>query len=270
MKQHRGRACIGLACFVGLLAALCERRIFAEPPAADVAQPQATSPTVQTPPSTSASASAQTESSPSDIPLQFRRVHVPERAIGAGSDARQRFLPMKADEFERLLRQFGSPASPETPPALAELRSARYTATLSDDSLVAGQATLEIESFAKRSVLLPLDPCRLGIENPHWAATNAISAADAGARGDGDAVALGARVDGKLALRVSASGTLAFDWTLRGQRDAGGELIFPLRLPRCPSTKLQLTLPAEFAPIVDQAIVTALSDASPSRQDCRE
>jgi hypothetical protein len=253
---------IGLACVIALASRPIAREVFAEPPSAEVAQPPSTSAVDRAVERNSPVPSSGPETTVPDNSLQFRRVYVPEERIGDWSSDQQRYLPMKADEFDRLLRHSEALAGHQSPPSPVQLKAAHYTATLSDDALVAGQATLTIEAVEKRSEFLALDPCRLAIESPRWVANEPKSTAKTDPQGEPGPIALGARGDGKLAIQVAESGRLQFEWTLRGQHEPGDAIVFPLLLPRCPCTDLKLSLPAAVVPIVDQAIVSPLPDTT--------
>ncbi|HEV3416010.1 MAG TPA: hypothetical protein VG056_04335, partial [Pirellulales bacterium] len=223
--------------------------------------------------------------------LHFRRVFVPESRIDDWPRGRLRYLPLHVDEFEELLQRAQRATADERAPTEAQLVRAVYKAELLDDELVGGRATLEVQSLAKQPVLLSLDPCRLAIDAPRWIADRPAesstrqaapkpASATVGSAGAAPAVAqrpptaessdnarslsLGIGADGRLAMRVGQSGRLQFNWTLRGQHEAGAALAFALRLPRCPSNQLQLTLPADLVPTVEQAIVTPLPVVDPT------
>ena len=191
-------------------------------------------------------------SSAAETSLLFRRVLVPEAQIKDWPRSNLRYLPIDAAEFERLLEGSRRTTDGSRPPADAQILQARYTAELADDELVAGRAVLRVSSFSKSPTLLPLDPCRLALDTPLWRPERSSNSA-----GAAKTVSLGIGPDGKLAVRVAQSGQLEFSWTLRGQRETGGALAFSLQLPQCPSNQLELTLPADLIPTVDQALVSA-------------
>ncbi|HEV2971624.1 MAG TPA: hypothetical protein VGY55_16730 [Pirellulales bacterium] len=218
-------------------------------------------------------------------PLRFRRVFVPEARIDDWPRGNLRYLPLDAVEFEKMLDRAKRATTKDRSPSEAQVVRAVYEAELTENELVGGRATLEIRSFRKEAGLLSLDPCSLAIDSPRWIAdgsaeslslqtatkpANDISGASAAAPAtarrsatgdsfnDDKSPSWGIGADGKLAMRVGQSGRLQFNWTLRGQAEAGGALAFALRLPQCPSNKLRLTLPKDYVPTTEQAIITPL------------
>ena len=111
------------------------------------------------------------------------------------------------------------------------------------DTLVDGDAALEVVHSAEGRVTMPLDPCSLAIDEPRWA-------------GDGEPAALvGLGVDKGLEVLVERPGRLGFHWSLRGNRDAAGEVTFQWEVPACPSNQLVLELPVGVMPLPEHGIV---------------
>ena len=125
-----------------------------------------------------------------------------------------KYLPMEADEFERLLEaiQRTAPGVPvQTSVGLVE---AQYEARLKDQSLLQGSATLDVSQSIASAMLMTLDPCNLAITRAQWVTS------------DGAPAVLGITGDGKLQVLAERSGQMKFDWSLAGQRDAAGGVSF--------------------------------------------
>lgn len=192
----------------------------------------------------------------------FRRVLVPEKELANWPRGSNRYLPIDAAEFEQLIGKARQSGESEPAPLDAQVVQARYSAQLVNDELVDGEGSLDVQCSTKAPVMLSLDPCRMAIESPKWIPRAAKSAADrinSPSAQSFEAAIVGVGSDGKLALRIERSGTLRFAWSLRGQRETGGGLVFALRLPRCPSSQLELILPTDLVPTVEEAVVTPLT-----------
>ena len=221
-------------------------------------------------PADQASSAGGSQASPASgaVPLQFRRVFVPESQLDQFSSGGTRYLPMDKAEFERLVGQIEhAPATVAAHDGAAVVRAV-YSARLSGDELTDGEAALEIRAPAGRSTSLALDPCRLVIESVQWLAAEAPAApparpvATTATVPQPPAAILGVGADGKLALRVAGPGTLRFHWALHGSRETAGTLVLPLQLPPSPSIQLRLQLPADLVPSVEQGFVSLLDPAS--------
>ena len=205
--------------------------------------------------------------------LRFRRVYIPEDAkdwprgnFALGPDTRhavplEKYLPIEAGEFERLLAAIGSreqgagsKASGVGLPA-PWLVQAQYEGRLKGQTLLQGSATLDVSPAIAGSTLMSLDPCaalgqrlKLAIDRAQWVTS------------DGAPVALGMSSDGRLQVLAERGGQMKFDWSLAGQEDAAGGVVFDVALPPSPVSCLRIELPAESAPTVDRGV---LSDEGP-------
>ncbi|NQT12077.1 MAG: hypothetical protein HQ582_04985, partial [Planctomycetes bacterium] len=189
-------------------------------------------------------------------PLRWVRVLVPVDRVRL-EDCRNeniRYLPVDPEEFERLLSLVGSTSLTNGATKSAAVVSAVYKARLEGDALVDGDAALEVVHSAEGRVTMPLDPCGLAIDGPSWA-------------GDGEPAALvGLGVDKGLEVLVERAGRLGFDWSLRGHRDAAGEITFQWEVPACPSNQLVLELPERVVPLPEHGIVV---DQGPAGEGLR-
>jgi hypothetical protein len=197
-------------------------------------------------------ASAQTPQ-PEPPELKFRRIYAPSNGILDWPRGNIRYLPVEAEEFERLVQAAGGLPVETATAMAARVDRAQYRARLDDDLLAAGQAKLEIVHSAGGPVLLPLAPCNLALT------------LEAHADQQQDAV-LGTRADGRLALLVKRSEPLQLGWTLRGRRDATGAVEFDLELPRATDNRFELDLPAQTTPIASTGIVSPLDGGNANRR----
>ncbi len=156
----------------------------------------------------------------------------------------QGYLPIDATEFRRLTetvhaRAIGSPGA-----AAAEIEVADYTATLVDGDMLVGTAVLQLAQPAKSAPALErwllLAPCSFALSDARW--EDAASAAMLGTGPDG-------------VLRVKADhGRLRCTWSLRAQRSASGAIVFPIDLPRAPTTRLSIDAPSNLELMADRGI----------------
>ena len=175
--------------------------------------------------------------------LRFRRVYVPE-GMKDWSKGNVKYLPLDADEFDRLLRAIQRTPSGGPAQNSAGLVEAQYEARLKAPLLLQGSATFKVSQTVAGAMLVSLDPCNLAIARAQWVTS------------DGDTAILGPTADGKLQVLAERSGQLKFDWSLAGQQDAAGDANFALSLPPSSVSGLRIELPAAFVPTVDHGIVT--------------
>ncbi len=174
-----------------------------------------------------------------DSPIRFRRVFVPADRLEDWPRGKTKYLPIEADRFERLLSAVDT--TTQTAGALASVRleTARYHARLQGNRLTGGKATLDVVHAADSPVMLLLGSCNLTIAKSSWVGSSGV-----------DAV-LGVGIDDKLRLLVQRSGQLQLDWSTAGVAEADKQVRFDLDLPPCPSSHLELELPAGLTPIVE-------------------
>ncbi len=175
--------------------------------------------------------------------LRFRRVFFPE-GMTAWPKGNVKYLPMEADEFERLWVAIQRTAPGPLAQTAVGLVEAQYDARLAGQALLQGSATLNVSQSVASAMLMTLDPCNLAIARAQWITS------------DGAPAVLGITSDGKLQVLAERSGQMKFDWSLVGQRDAAGGASFTLALPPSPVNRLRIELPAELTPTVDHGIVT--------------
>ncbi|MCC7086048.1 MAG: hypothetical protein IT427_13680 [Pirellulales bacterium] len=182
-------------------------------------------------------------------PRQFQRIFVPaDQPNQWPKDESQHYLPMSIDEFERRVRQLGESYTRSATIPAASLLDAQYAAKLTDDCLT-GTATWHFEHNGKDRKIVFLENCRLAINSPAWLDSQRPAI-------------LGSDRQGRLAAIVERSGKLHCNWSLRGQRSAGGQLRFDLSLPPCAVSTLEIALPAKLIPTVDRGLVSLATSAT--------
>ncbi|MBU4397744.1 MAG: hypothetical protein KKE86_00270, partial [Planctomycetes bacterium] len=177
--------------------------------------------------------------------IRFRRVLAPQDRMKDWPLGGERYLPMDAAEFERLVgamkpRDAKHPAAPS-----AAVAAARYRAHLAGERLI-GKAVLDVVLARDGPAALTLEPCNAALGEARWR-----SAADATT-----AAVLGLTGEGKLAVLVEKSGRLEFDWSLAARRDSGDVSCFAFEMPPAAANRLFVELPKESAPSVDRGLIT--------------
>jgi hypothetical protein len=189
--------------------------------------------------------------SPQSGELRFRRVYFPE-GMKEWPKGAEKYLPMEADEFNRLIETIhrGAPGGPGK--ASIGLVSAQYYARLKTPSMLEGNATLNVSPSTISAMLMTLDPCNLAISRAQWVTS------------DGAPAILGLSASGKLQALAERSGQMKFDWSLAGQRDVTGDVSFIIELPLSPVNQLRIEVPAGLTPVVDHGVLTDEGPADPS------
>jgi hypothetical protein len=181
--------------------------------------------------------------------LRFRRVFAPADRMKDWPRGAEKYLPVDAAEFERLLTAARSAGAGTPVEAAVRAAAARYTARLDPDQSLRGEATLEIEQTADHAVMLPLDPCNLAMSRARW-----LEAGPAPAT-------LGPGYRGDLQTLVEHSGRLRFTWSLAGRRDSAEAVVFAFELPPCPINRLALELPLGLTPSLDRGLLVTSGPA---------
>lgn len=174
--------------------------------------------------------------------LRFRRFYVLESQI---SEQARRYLPMKREQFERLLRNSMSQQAWGGSALRARLSESELTARMNLDGVLMGTGRWVIAGEEPGGIVLPLDPLNLAIRMAVWEANQqeADLASDAQER---------------MGLVVNQTGTLRFDWSLRGTRSVLGDIEFSMEMPLAVISRLLLDLPADLQPTVDAGVVTRI------------
>lgn len=180
----------------------------------------------------------------SDV-IEFRRVFVPHDRDADWPRVTTLYLPVEAEKFEALVRTIRSVPSGTEIPVAAAVTAASYQARCEGAELVAGIGRLSVTHSSDRPTLLPLGPCNLAIAAATW-------------QEQGQPAVIGIDAQGQLVLLVEQSGTLALQWSLRGDDDSPDAVAFDLELPRSVASRLDLDLPAGTSPLVEQAAVVAV------------
>ncbi len=213
--------------------------------------------------------------------IRFRRILVPEDRIKDWPAGDDKYLPIDAAEFERVVTA-AQPHSASAPvPPAAAITSARYEATLQGDHL-AGQASLDVALAGPAPAMLSLEPCNLALGKMAWdteepdAAKSPPGSATVPAAADADkthaardgvgsktpsGVIVGLGGDGRLAAIVNRSGRLRFDWSLAAHRYPADVLGFPLEMPMAPASELWIQLPKNVTPAIDHGLLVGSEPA---------
>lgn len=175
-------------------------------------------------------------------PPRFRRIFVPQDEL---APLVKGLLPVKREEFDRRLASAGKLA----PSAAAgpRITRAKYTARVSGQNLVDGEARLEISASPGVARPLVLEPCNLALGQAKWQETPPRRAA------------LGIGPRNVLALEVDKSGTVSIPWTRRGQQIEARSIQFDLALPTSPLAELRLRLPADLQLTAEPGLVFRLT-----------
>ncbi|MEN6449944.1 MAG: hypothetical protein ABFC96_05600, partial [Thermoguttaceae bacterium] len=94
--------------------------------------------------------------------VRFHRLMVPEDRAADWPTGGAKYLPMDAEEFERLI-EAGKPPAARTPsPPEASIAASDYGARLLGARLV-GRADFDVVHIGRKPSLLSLDPCSLAV-----------------------------------------------------------------------------------------------------------
>ncbi|MCL4207150.1 MAG: hypothetical protein KJ000_32110 [Pirellulaceae bacterium] len=193
--------------------------------------------------------------SPADAtpPLHFRRVFVADEDLSK-LKLDGVYLPVKREVFERLVRSAaGGGAADET--LQTRMDRATYTARLIGTQRLDGEAELEIHHRGERESAILLEPWNLVIKDIRWQSAESPARPDEGGAPQPPLQA-GFDEHGQFTARVSGSGTLNLDWTLRSLPDSDGRPSFVIRLPECPLTRILLDLPDSLRPVSSHGFLT--------------
>jgi hypothetical protein len=188
--------------------------------------------------------------------IAYRRAFVPQDDPRRWPTAGEPYVPLRREEFERLLRLAGSrQANPSQPAQRPVIRSAMYRARLDDDCLVGYDSHWLIEVVDPDSRMLSI-ATNLAIGQLGWESTAADPAkTNANAKGRplspplADArPLLGLTAAGNQALLLPGSGRVRFEWSRRGQGDPEQAMHFTLAIPCAVSSELELLLPPRWVP----------------------
>ena len=178
-----------------------------------------------------------------DEPIKYRRIFVPQAEL----DGQIRgLLPLAREEFDRRIARIpqGSNQQPSSP---ARIDRAEYKARWDGSPLLSGAAELEVQSGAAAPTVMSLGQCGLALHDAVWK--------DDPPR----AAVIGSDPAGVSACVVERSGTMQWNWSLRGTIEAGGRTAFSLRLPPATTSSLLLDLPADHSLEVEGGIASPVA-----------
>jgi hypothetical protein len=209
-----------------------------------------------------------------------------------------RYLPVDAQEFERLVSAMTSQASNAKPAPLTAIAAAEYEAKLIGDRLV-GRASLDITVSGPAPTLLSLSPCTLAISKASWNSAVPLGEAQmvrtdqpsqpaekspeiqdapdpkspnlqiSKSPNSATFAPLGSGDGGRLGILVERSGRLNLEWSAVGRRDAADALSFSLDVPPAAASRLVIELPNGVTPTVDRGLVMGSELASQSTRRWR-
>ncbi|MBN2216248.1 MAG: hypothetical protein JW719_02610 [Pirellulales bacterium] len=189
---------------------------------------------------------------PAPGPVRFQRVHVPADRVEQWPLAGERYLPIPASEFERLVKMAESSDQPDMP----RVARSEYRASLAADGLLEGTASLDIETPSGKAAWLSLGTGRMAVETAHWQDPRKTTT-------------LGLTDRGEVRVHVEERGRLEFAWTLAGSRGPGNVRRFDLRLAPSMDSTLVLDLPDDATPACDQGICVLSSSGTANRKTWR-
>ncbi len=194
-------------------------------------------------------------------PTRFYRVFVPAGRLMDLPRGSDKYLPMAADEFNRLVTLTTQPFRGLALPNVT-LTYARYQGELQTDRLT-GVAEWDVVVPGGQPAMLMIEPCNLAVGAMQWR----DSAARAGTSGEGVLMSLNS--DGRAWALVPRSGTIRFEWALHGQTAGSGDLTLLATVPLATSSQWNLQIPEGREIAVEGGLVTATQATSRSNRQVR-
>jgi len=159
----------------------------------------------------------------------------------------QGYLPVKRKSFQDMIDALNAAdlehrAARDGGSGAFIVRRSIYYVKQQSDQLTAGKAWLDIESMLSGSGRMSLSESSLAINSPRWLATNTGPNGVESVVEDRPATT-GVTSVGLPVLIVPQSGTLQFDWTLRGRTMSGGVHRFDLAVPSAGSSIFVIDIP---------------------------
>ncbi|MGE0534157.1 MAG: hypothetical protein AB7O68_04235 [Pirellulales bacterium] len=161
--------------------------------------------------------------------LEFRRVLVPHDRPAEWPTTDDTYLPVPQADFEQLVAQLA-----DRPLASAELaatlRSAVYSARLTTEGVLAGEAQFEVEHRSPGIAMMRLGPCNLALEKLRWKDAE-------------QPVVAGLTASGETIVLVERSGQLRCNWVRRATTVEAGRWDFSLELPTAAAIGVSCLVP---------------------------
>jgi len=159
----------------------------------------------------------------------------------------QGYLPVKRQSFQDMIDAINAAdlehrAARDGGSGAFIVRRSIYYVKQQSDQLAAGKAWLDIESMLSGSGRMSLGESSMAINSPRWLATNADPNGAEPAVENLPATT-GVTSVGLPVLIVPQSGTLQFDWTLRGRTLSGSVHRFDLAVPSAGSSVFVIDVP---------------------------
>ncbi len=188
----------------------------------------------------------QSDSPTSTGPMVYSRVYLPMARIAAVPGS---YLPVTQARFDRMVAE----AEARNPPrSTSRVATARYVARFAGGELIDGLANLRIEHESAELAAVPLGACGLSIGAPRWMANSSANQ---------EAATVGMTPNQELVAIADRSGSLEFDWSLRGRRQAASTFAFSVQLPRSVDSTIELLIPDPLEVTSRQGIITQQADS---------
>ncbi len=181
--------------------------------------------------------------------IRFRHVYVDAARPESWPVGGQRYLPLSADEFERLVsraRDAGNAASGRVP----RCTDLTLDCKLTEAGFLAGELVMSISDPAESTGVLPVTSHSLAISNPRWQ----VDGVDAEPATWGVYQPAGSKA-WQQAITVLGSGQVAADFTIRGRPLAGGGLRFDIRLPDALAATMVIEAENSLRPVIDSGLI---------------
>lgn len=157
------------------------------------------------------------------------RINVPADRPDVWFRETKNLVAIQRDEFEQLLR---SAEVEQAGPRTALVTSAKYSATLTGNSLRDGRGELSVQRVGNKSTLLPLGPMNLAVRNFSWSDRSAIWGAD--------------ETGQSWLLADAPRGDIQMTWSA-ASRSIAGDLNFDLQFPTSAMSSLDLRVPKNLS-----------------------
>lgn len=183
--------------------------------------------------------------------LTFRRHYAPEDKIADWPARDTRYVPMEAQEFERIVQLLSSGSRPDRLSKSNGIEQAQYEARWNAQGWLDGQARWKVLHTGTSPSLISLEPGNLHIRRAEW---------------DDDpesAAQIGLDAEGRFSLLADRSGSVDFEWSAAALRQNSGEWEVDLAFPRAASSTLDLLLPVEMSVRAEGGVIVSVEETEP-------
>ena len=187
-----------------------------------------------------AAADADAQTPAASRPIEIRRVFVPaDVEVGRWPIRAERYLPVEAAEFERLLNQARAAGAVVEPPPETALAELELVGRWDDAAVLAGTGRFSIRLPGANVAGVPIAAPTWSIVDPRW--------------NDGAPAVLGVDAQGRASLFADRTGDVAFGWSQRVVPDATGISTAVMRLPVAATVRLVIEARDDVAIAADGA-----------------